>query len=66
MLKAQGETFLHALEHLVDRMDKHFVEVNTEMLQMRTEIQSEISDVRTELSTLRQNHIEHLRRHNSG
>ena len=58
-LKEQGETFFHALERLEERMDKRFSEMN----QRLSETHSEIRDVRTEISKLNQNHIEHLTHH---
>ena len=73
----QGETFVHALERLEERMDKRFVEVNqrigetnlridglrTDMNQRLSEVNAEIADVRSEMRQLNQNHIEHLRNH---
>ena len=71
----RGERFLHALERFEDRMDKRFVEVishmNQQISDVRTDmnqqiggVRKEISDVRTELSKLNQNHIDHLTHHN--
>ena len=44
--KKQGESFVHALERLEDRVDKRLVEVNQRIDQVRTEI----GDVRTEMN----------------
>lgn len=65
-LQKQGETFVHAMEQLEDRIDKRFEEVNhrfTEVNQRLTDMQAEIRDVRSEMGQLNQNHIDHLNRH---
>ena len=75
-IEKQGETFFHALERLEERMDKRFVEVNqqivglrSEMTQgfsgVRSEMNQRLSDMNAEMSKLNQNHIEHLNRHHS-
>ena len=69
-----GETFFHALERLEERMDKRFVEVNQQIVGLRTDMNQGFSDVRlemnqrlsdmnAEISKLNQNHIDHLNRH---
>ena len=58
-LQKQGETFVHAIERLEDRIDKRFEEVN----QRLTDMQAEIRDVRSEMRQLNQNHIDHLSYH---
>ena len=50
-LQKQGETFVHALERLEDRVDKRLVEVNQRIDQVRTEI----GDVRTGIGDVRSN-----------
>jgi predicted nucleic acid-binding Zn-ribbon protein len=60
-LQKQGETFVHAMERLEDRIDKRFEEVN----QRLTDMQAEIRDVRSEMCQLNQNHINHLSHHES-
>ena len=50
-LQKQGETFVHAIERLEDRI-KRFEEVNhrfTEVNQRLTDMQAEIRDVRSEM-----------------
>ena len=67
-LQKQGETFVHAIERLEDRIDKRFEEVNhrfTEVNQRLTNMQAEIRDVRSEMRQLNQNHIDHLSHHES-
>ena len=74
-LQKQGETFVHAMEQLEDRIDKRFEEVNhrftevnhrfTEVNQRLTDMQAEIRDVRSEMRQLNQNHIDHLSHHQS-
>ena len=67
-LQTQGETFVHAIERLEDRIDKRFKEVNqrfTEVNQRLTDMQAEIRDVRSEMRQLNQNHIDHLSHHES-
>ena len=55
-------------------MDKRFVEVNQQIVGLRTDMNQDFSDVRsemnqrlsdmnTEISKLNQNHIDHLNRH---
>ena len=69
-----GETFSHALERLEERLDKQFVEVNQQIVGLRTDMNQGFSDVRSEMnqrlsdmnaeiSKLNQNHIDHLNRH---
>ena len=69
-----SETFFHGLERLEERMDKQFVEVNQQIVGLRTDMNQDFSDVRsemnqrlsdmnTEISKLNQNHIDHLNRH---
>ena len=60
-LQKQGETFVHAMERLEDRIDKRFEEVNQQL----TNMQAEIRDVRNEMRQLNQNHIDHLSHHES-
>ena len=58
-LQKQGETFVHAMERLEDRIDKRFEEVNqrftevnqqfTGVNQRLTDMQAEIRDVRSEM-----------------
>ena len=72
-LQKQGETFVHAIERLEERIDKRFEEVNhrftevnhrfTEVNQRLTDMQAEIRDVRSEMRQLNQNHIDHLSHH---
>ena len=57
-LHQQGETFLHALERLEDRMDKRFGEVNQRLGEtnqridgLRSEMTQGFSDVRSEMTT---------------
>ena len=67
-LQKQGETFIHAIERLEDRIDKQFEEVNhrfTEVNQRLTDVQAEMRDVRSEMRQLNQNHIDHLSHHES-
>ena len=67
-LQKQGETFVHTIERLEDRIDKRFEEVNhrfTEVNQRLTDMQAEIRDVRSEMRQLNQNHIDHLSHHQS-
>ena len=55
-LQKQGETFVHAMEQLEDRIDKRFEEVNqrfTEVNQRLTDMQAEIRDVRNEMRQLK-------------
>ena len=58
-LQKQGETFVHAIERLEDRIDKRFEEVN----QRLTDMQAEIRDVSSEMRQLNQHHIDHLSHH---
>ena len=64
-LQKQGETFVHAIERLEDRMDKRFVEVNQRISEVRSELKTEMSEIRSELSKMNQNHIDHLSHHES-
>ena len=71
-LQKQGETFVHAMERLEDRIDKRFEEVNqridqvrTEISDVRTEMNQRFSDMTAEISKLNQNHIDHLSHHES-
>jgi len=64
-LQKQSETFVHAIERLEDRMDKHFVEVNQRISEVRSELKTEMSEIRSELSKMNQNHIDHLSHHES-
>ena len=48
-LQKQGETFVHAMERIEDRIDKRFEEVN----QLLTDMQSQIRDVRNEMRQLK-------------
>ena len=61
----QGETFVHALERMEERMDKRFVEVNQRIDGLRSEMNQRLSDMNAEMSKMNQNHIEHLNRHHS-
>ena len=49
-LEKQGETFFHALERLEERMDKRFVEVNQQIVGLRTDMNQGLSDVRLEMN----------------
>ena len=49
-LEKQGETFFHALERLEERMDKRFVEVNQQIVGLRTDMNQGLSDVRSEMN----------------
>ena len=51
-VEKQGEIFVHAMERLENRIDKRIDEVRSEM-----------SEIRSELSKLNQNHIDHLSHH---
>ena len=51
-VEKQGEMFVHALERLENRIDKRI-----------DEVRSEVSEIRSELSKLNQNHIDHLSHH---
>ena len=54
-LQKQGETFVHAMEQLENRIDKRFEQVNhrfTEVNQRLTDMQAEICDVRSEMRQL--------------
>lgn len=51
-VEKQGEIFVHALERLENRIDKRI-----------DEVRSEVSEIRSELSKLNQNHIDHLTHH---
>ena len=65
-LQKQGETFVHAIERLKDRIGKRFEQVNhrfTEVNQRLTDMQAETRDVRSEMRQFNQNHIDHLNRH---
>ena len=53
-VEKQGEMFVHAMERLENRIDKRVDEVRSEM-----------SEIRSELSKLNQNHIDHLSHHQS-
>ena len=53
-------------ERLEDRFDKRISEVNQQISEVRSEMKSEIGSVRTELSKLNQNHIDHLTHHQEG
>ena len=53
-LEKQGETFLHAIERLEQRMDKGFVEVNQQIVGVRDELRSEIGGVRGEITNVRE------------
>ena len=48
-----------------DRMDTLMADFRSEMNQGFADIRSEIRDLRTEISKLNQNHIDHLTRHES-
>ena len=61
----QGETFVHALERMEERMDKRFVEVNQRIDGLRSEMNQRLSDMNAEMSKMNQNHIDHLNRHHS-
>lgn len=72
-LDQQGETFPYALECLEDWLDKCFVGVNQRIDRVRTEIgdirsepKTEMSEMRSELNKLNQNHIDHVSHHQSG
>ena len=65
-LQKQGETFVHAMEQLENRINKRFEQVNhrfTGVNQRLTDMQAEIRDVRSEMRQLNQNHIDHMNRH---
>ena len=69
-LEKLGETLCHTIERLEDRMDKRLVEMNQRIGEtnqridsVRVETTDQIKSVRTELSKLNQNHIDHLTRH---
>ena len=51
-VEKQGEMFVHAMERLENRVDKRI-----------DEVRSELSEIRSELSKLNQNHIDHLSHH---
>lgn len=51
-VEKQGEMFVHAMERLENRIDKRI-----------DEVRSEVSEMRSELSKLNQNHIDHLSHH---
>ena len=51
-VEKQGEMFVHAMERLENRIDKRI-----------DEVRSEVSEMRSELSRLNQNHIDHLTHH---
>ena len=51
-LQKQGETFVHAMERLEDRIDKRFEEVNQRLSSMDASIRQ-----------LNQNHIDYLSHH---
>ena len=51
-VEKQGEIFVHAMERLENRIDKRI-----------DEVRSEASEMRSELSKLNQNHIDHLSHH---
>lgn len=61
----QSENFTNAIERLEDKMDKRFVEVVTTMNHQNSDIRTEINEVRSEISKLNQNHIDHLTHHQS-
>ena len=68
----QGETFVHALERLEERMDKRFVELNQRngetnqrIDSLRLEMNQRLSDMDASIQQMNQNHIEHLNRHHS-
>ena len=68
----QGETFVHALERLEERMDKRFVEINQRIGEnsqridgLRSEMNQRLSDMDASIQQMNQNHIEHLNRHHS-
>ena len=61
----QGETFVHALERIEERLDKRFVEVNQRIDGLRSEVNQRLSDMNAEMSKMNQNHIDHLNRHHS-
>ena len=75
----QGETFVHALERMEERMDKRFVEVNQRFDEtnqrigetnqridgLRSEMNQRLSDMDASIQQMNQNHIEHLNRHHS-
>lgn len=64
-IEKQGETFVHALERLEERMDKRFVEVNQQIAGLRTETNQRLSDIEASIRQLNQNHIDHLTHHES-
>ena len=68
----QGETFVHALERMEERMDKRFVELNQRNGEtnqridgLRSEMNQRLSDMEASIQQMNQNHIEHLNRHHS-
>ena len=70
LVEKQGDNFRHALEKQAETFDKRFGEVNQQIASVRADLnqqvnslRAEIGDVRTELSKLNQNHIEHLTHH---
>ena len=65
-----GETLCHTIERFEDQMDKRLVEMNKRIDETnqridaaRVDTTSQIESVRTEISKLSQNHIDHLTRH---
>ena len=62
-IKQIADAIIRQGERLEDRIDKRVDEIRVEMNQRLSDVQSEIRDVRTELSKLNQNHIEHLTHH---
>ncbi len=51
-VEKQGEMFVHAMERLENRIDKRI-----------DEVRSEVSEIRSEMSRLNQNHVDHLAHH---
>lgn len=62
-IKQIADAIIRQGERLEDRIDKRVDEIRVEMNQRLSDVQSEIRDVRTELSKLNQNHIDHLTHH---
>ena len=64
-LKIRTERLEKRQDMTDNRIESFRLEITKQISETRIELRGEIRDVRTELSKLNQNHIDHLTHHNS-